>query len=188
MLRFKPEWGIPNCLFLNAQNKQTVRTVIRPLRELGIPAVGVVDVDVLKDGGSVWTDFLGSGFVPELEHQSLGTLRAAVKQKCDATGKDMKRDGGIDILPNTEREAANNLFDRLAQYGLFVVRRAELESWLRQLGAVGHGPNWLIDVFEKMGEDSSTTNYLRPTSGDVWEFLAGIKAWFADANRRGIPA
>ena len=65
LLRFKPEWGIPNCLFLNAQNKQTVRTVIRPLRQLGIPAAGIVDIDVLKDGGSVWTDFLASGFVPD---------------------------------------------------------------------------------------------------------------------------
>lgn len=188
LLRFKSEWGIPNCLFLNAQNKQTVRTIIRPLRELGIPAVGVVDVDVVKDGGGVWTDFLSSGFVPELEHQSLGTLRSAVKQKCDSTGKNMKRDGGVDILPTGEREAANNLFDRLAQYGLFVVRRGELESWLQQLAATGHGPAWLIDVFEKMGEDSSMPNYLRPTTGDVWEFIAGIKAWLTDANRRGIPA
>lgn len=188
LLRFKPEWGIPNCLFLNAQNKQTVRTIIRPLRELGIPAAGVVDIDVLKEGGSVWTDFLGSGFVPVLEHQSLGTLRAALKQKCESTGRDMKRDGGVDILPAGEREAANNLFDRLAQYGLFVVRRGELESWLQQLAATGHGPAWLIDVFEKMGEDTGTQNYLRPTSGDVWEFIAGIKAWLVDANRCGIPA
>ena len=37
LLRFKPDWGIPNCLFLNAQNKQTVRTVLEPLRSLGIP-------------------------------------------------------------------------------------------------------------------------------------------------------
>src|SRR5207248_10030214 len=47
LLRFNPELGIPNCLFLNAQNKQTVRSIIRPLRELGIPAAGIVDIDVL---------------------------------------------------------------------------------------------------------------------------------------------
>lgn len=28
LLQFKPEWGIPNCLFLNAQNKQTIQTII----------------------------------------------------------------------------------------------------------------------------------------------------------------
>ena len=42
LLRYAPDQGIPNCLFLNAQNKQTVRTIIRPFRELGIPAAGVV--------------------------------------------------------------------------------------------------------------------------------------------------
>jgi hypothetical protein len=85
LLRYKPELGIPNCLFLNAQNKQTVQIIIKPLRELGIPSVGIVDVDILKDGGRDWTNFLKGGFIPELEHQPLGGLRSAVKQKIDET-------------------------------------------------------------------------------------------------------
>ncbi|WP_225839258.1 ATP-dependent nuclease [Pseudomonas sp. MM211] len=43
--------GIEGCLFLNAQNKQTVWDIVHPLRELGIPAAGIVDIDVLKEGG-----------------------------------------------------------------------------------------------------------------------------------------
>ena len=74
--KFKSEWGIPNCLFINAQNKQTVQTIIKPLRELGIPTAGIVDIDVLKDGGAEWSNFLKSGFVPKIECQPLGTLRA----------------------------------------------------------------------------------------------------------------
>lgn len=46
--------GIEGCLFLNAQNKQTVWDIVKPLRELGIPCVGVVDIDILKEGGVVW--------------------------------------------------------------------------------------------------------------------------------------
>jgi hypothetical protein len=170
LLRHKPELGIPNCLFLNAQNKQTVQIIIKPLRELGIPAVGIVDVDILKDGGRDWTNFLKGGFVPELEHQSLGGLRNAVKQKIDETGKEMKRNGGVDILSGSDKEAANNLFDKLAEYGLFVVRKGELESWLSSLGATGHGPSWLIDIFEKMGEDPESQDYLKPSDDDVWLF------------------
>ena len=34
LLRFKSDWGIPNCLFLHAQNKQTIKTVLQPLRML----------------------------------------------------------------------------------------------------------------------------------------------------------
>jgi AAA domain, putative AbiEii toxin, Type IV TA system len=187
LLRFKPELGIPNCLFLNAQNKQTVQIIIKPLRELGIPSVGIVDVDILKDGGRDWTNFLKGGFIPELEHQSLGGLRSAVKQKIEDTGRNMKRDGGVTILSGGDKEAANNLFDKLAEYGLFVVRNGELESWLSHLSATGHGPSWLIDIFEKMGEDPESQDYLKPSDTDVWLFFGEIKKWFMNPNKKGIP-
>lgn len=188
LLMFKPEFGIPNCLFLNAQNKQTVRTIIKPLRELGIPAAGIVDVDILKDGGSVWTDFLKSGFVPELEWSPLATSRNAVNQKFKTSGKNMKTDGGIGVLETNDQEAANNLFDRLSEYGLFTVRNGELESWLPELNCTGHGSSWLIESFEKMGEDPDAKNYLRPGNDDVWAFIGEIKNWLTNANRKGIPS
>ena len=188
LLGLKPEWGIPNCLFLNAQNKQTVPTILHPLRKLGIPAVGVVDIDVLKDGGAAWTKFLGGGFVSALEYQSLGILRAKVRAKLDATGNNMKRDGGLDILEGEDKEAAENLCEKLAEYGLFVVKKGELESWLPSLGASGHGPSWLIDVFQKMGEDPEDQSYLRPGVDDVWSFVAEIRRWLSDPSRKGIPS
>jgi hypothetical protein len=49
-------------LFLNAQNKQTVRRIVRPLREMGVPAAGVVDLDFVKDTDSRST--LRDAFVP----------------------------------------------------------------------------------------------------------------------------
>jgi len=175
-------------LFINAQNKQTVHTVIRPLRQLGIPAVGLVDVDALKDGGATWTNLLSGANVPDIAHGSLATMRSALKQAMDNTGKDMKRDGGIDILQPADREAASNLLSQLAEYGIFVVPGGELESWLKHLGASGHGPSWLISVFEKMGEDPDDPGFLKPSGEDVWKFLQNIKAWLIDANRKGIPA
>lgn len=187
LLRLKPEWGIPNCLFINAQNKQTIRTIVRPLRNLGIPAVAIVDVDALKEGGTNWTNLLGSANVPDLAQNSLGTLRAAVKAAMDATGKDMKREGGLAILTGAEQEAAQNLLDQVADYGIFVLPRGELESWLKGLGATGHGPSWLIEIFEKMGEDPESPSYVRPGSDDVWQFMSKIKKWLTDPDRKGIP-
>ena len=149
---------------------------------------GVVDVDILKDGGSVWTDFLKSGFIPELEWAPLATSRSAVKQKFDASGKDMKKEGGIDILEANDQEAANNLFDRLSEYGLFVVRKGELETWLPGLNCTGHGPNWLVEAFEKMGEDPASQDYLHPDIDDVWAFIGSIKRWLTNAKRKGIPS
>jgi hypothetical protein len=180
--------GIPNCLFLNAQNKQTVQTLIRPLRDLGIPAAAIVDIDILKEGGAVWSGFLEGGFVPPIERQTLATARSAVKQRFDAKQGDMKKwNGGVDLLDPDDKEACSNLIERLSEYGLFVVPRGEVESWLTALGAKGHGPDWLVDIFEKMGEDPASTGYVKPTASDVWGFVSGLRRWLTNPNRKGIP-
>jgi hypothetical protein len=117
----------------------------------------------------------------------LATARVAVKKRFDQTGKDMKLDDGVQLLVAEDREAATNLFERLAEYGLFAVANGELESWLKQLGATGHGPAWLINVFEKMGEDPASPTYLKPTDSDVWAFLGSVKRWLTNAKRKSIP-
>jgi ABC-type cobalamin/Fe3+-siderophores transport system ATPase subunit len=188
LLQYEPDRGIPNCLFLNAQNKQTVQTLLKPLRKLGIPAAGIVDIDVLKEGGVNWTNLLSSADVPQLSHGSLATVRAAIKAAMDATGKNMKRDGGLQILQSADRQGAEDLLAQLRLYGVFVVPGGELESWMKRLGATGHGPTWLIDMFEKMGEDPTSSSYARPTSDDVWEFLGDVRAWLVNPNRKGIPS
>ena len=188
LLDFKREWGIPNCLFLNAQNKQTVHVVLKPLRSLGIPAAGIVDVDVLKDGGTVWVDFLKGGFLKKMDREALAMLRNGVKSKLEATGKDMKKAGGLDLLEESDRETAQNLCERLREYGLFIVEKGELESWLPELGASKHGPAWLLEVFQKMGEDPESESYVRPGSDGVWAFLARVKSWLSDPKRKGIPS
>ncbi len=187
LLQFKPEWGIPNCLFINAQNKQTIHTIIRPLRQLGIPAVAIVDIDILKEGGANWTNLLSGANVPVISHPSLATMRSALKAALEATGSDMKRDGGLSILPSQELEAAENLLTQLAEYGVFVVPGGELESWLQDLKASGHGSSWLIAIFERMGEDPSVNGYVKPTDTNVWNFMSKIKSWLVNSGRKGIP-
>jgi hypothetical protein len=189
--RFKPEWGISNCLFLHAQNWQTIQKIIRPLRDMGIPAAAIVDIDVIKDDGSSWKDFLESGFIPKINRESLGQMRGQIKQRFDQkfreSGKDMKKDGGVEILSPDDKQSANNLFDILEDYGLFVVRRGEMESWLPALGVKGHAPDWLISIFEKMEEDPDSASYLKPSEDDVWRFIGNVKRWLTDPDRKGIP-
>lgn len=107
LTRLKPVEGVPNTLFLNAQNRQTVDQIIKPLRELGIPAAAIIDVDVIKEGGTVFSRLLEAAFVPEIHRQSLATARAKLKQAFDAIPhKDMTHDGGITLLGRNESEAA----------------------------------------------------------------------------------
>jgi hypothetical protein len=138
-------------------------------------------------------------FVPPLEepilsaHEFVGDehgdeVRASVKAKFDDTGRDMKRDGGLGLLLGSDREAAVNLLKRLAEYGLFVVPIGEVESWLQHLAVAGHGPAWLMQMFERMGENPSSPDYVRPGTDDVWTFLESVKAWLTDSVRRGMPS
>jgi len=188
LLKHTENKGISNCLFLHAQNKQTIKTIVKPLRELGIPVAGIVDIDIIKDGGVVWSNFLDSGFIPEIEWESLANLRLALKRKFEESGRNMKKDGGINLLDPSDKEAAESLFSKLGKYGLFTVSNGELESWLPELNATGHGPNWLVEIFEKMGEDPEDENYLKPTNSDVWKFIENIGKWLFNPRRKGIPS
>ncbi len=180
--------GIRSCLFINAQNKQTIWDIVKPLRELGIPAVGIVDIDVLKEGGQVWSKPLDSAFVPMISRQAFHDQRQAIHAALQKTGKDMKRDGGIDLLSGPEREAAENLLSQLREYGIMVVAKGELESWLKPLGATGRTPAWLIDVFQRMGEDTDKAEYVWPGPGDVWDFIGQVNGWIINPSKKGIPS
>lgn len=187
LLAENDERAINNCLFINAQNKQTVWEIVKPLRELGIPAVGIVDIDVLKEGGTVFTKLLEGAYIPALNHQPFHNQRQVLLNLFNTTGKDMKRDNGINILTGENFEACNNFFEQLKEYGVLVVKNGELESWLKNLGATSHGSNWLINIFQKMGENPLADDYLKPSDSDVWNFLGEIKSWLNDENRKGIP-
>lgn len=180
--------GIPNCVFLNAQNKQTIPTIIGPLRRLGIPAAAIYDIDFVKDGKGVATSFMETAGVPQLAQQGLTTTRAAIADALKTADPDYKRTGGIQVLGVPERQAANDYFDHLDAYGAFVVRNGELEHWLANKGISGHGPGWLVSMFEALGEDPSDPSYVHPASDDVWSFLDDIRAWLLDPQRKGIPA
>lgn len=179
--------GISNCLFINAQNKQTVWEIVKPLRELGIPAAGIVDIDVLKEGGQVFSKLLEGSFIPNLNHHPFHNQRRSLCDMFNQIGPNWKISGGIELLNGEDKEACSNFLDQLDKYGVFVVRKGELESWLKELGAVGHGSSWLIDIFAKMGEDPDQLGYLNPNTGDVWDFIGTVKNWIDDTNRKGIP-
>ncbi len=135
----------------------------------------------------MWADFLDSGYVPELERKSLETSRLLLNSALENTGKNMKKDGGVELLALGDRETLNNLFDRLEEYGLFVVRGGEVESWLKYLGAARHGSKWLINIFDKLGTDPTDANFVEPTTGDVWDFIERARTWLMNSKRKGIP-
>ncbi len=179
--------GIDDPLFLNAQNKQTEHKIIAPLRRIGVPAAAVVDLDLLEDSGTIWNNLMSSALVPggviaELEVERK-TLVTAFPPGGNET-RPIKKDG-LSALDGENLTKTKQLLVRLAEYGLFLVPCGQVENWLKSIGATGHGSNWLVEMFTRLGNDETANGYVHPATGDVWEFLEAMARWANDTSRKG---
>lgn len=188
--------GISHALFLNADNHQTIPAIVAPLRRLGIPTAAIADLDVIKRGGAEWSRQLDACGMPTMQQSANHALRKSVLDALISAApvgtqkpEDyFKTSGGIGILDKPEREAAENFLRELAEYGFFIVPGGEVEAWLKHLGVPQKSNGWRAQIFEALGADPSTKNYVSPASGDVWDFLGKIRNWLMNPGRRGIPA
>ncbi|HEY9480726.1 MAG TPA: AAA family ATPase, partial [Candidatus Paceibacterota bacterium] len=181
--------GIPECLFLNAQNWQTVGRVAAPLRKLGVAAAVIVDADVIQSKDSTgFQELLSSLGLPEGTRTALGQIRG----KFHARTKDQKdalKSAGTSSLSGDDKGDFENFVTQLSAYGIFLVPCGELEGWLKTLTRPTWSgkAEWLISTFEAMGDDASSPAYLRATAGDVWDFIGKIRQWLHDPCRKGMP-
>lgn len=192
LLDYKPDWGIEDCLFLNAQNKQTVGTIVSMLRKIGVPAVSIIDLDMIKDGGSVFKKYLESPNIPGTFHESLIAQKNSLKNKFKNDSnyiKELNSEGLYYLLTHepASYELGISFLNTLKDYGQFVVPVGELESWLKDLNDLtNHGNNWLMEVFSLMGSDPSNESYVKPSDKDVWAFIYEIKEWLNNPQRKGM--
>ena len=191
LLSKKDSRGIENAVFMNAQNKQTVPRIMKLLRNMGVPTLGVVDLDVLSEGGANWAKQMEGAGVPETIRSSKEIARKSVfeklKQKCtDDKKKDYKRRGGINLLELQDKEAAEELLQSLLNYGVLVVPQGEVEAWLPHLGSSESKDRWLHEIFEKLGDDPTSDSYEHPSCGDVWDFLGFANEWLKKPDRKGM--
>jgi hypothetical protein len=68
-----------------------------------------------------------------------------------------------------------------------VVDRGALENWLPSLGSSVPKDQWLTKVFEAMGEDPLSVEYVKPGADDVWAFLDKVASWLTNDARKGVP-
>lgn len=187
LIRAEDPRGIPNCLFINANGKDAIPVIIEPLRKLGIPVAAIYDLDFLKDGGAVATRRLTATGVPPSMQPSVNTARSSVKSALEAASVNFKKEGGLSVLTGGDLTAARSYLSQLSSFGTFLVPIGEVEHWLAHLGITGHASNWLIPMFERMGEDGAASDYVYPANGDVWDFMGEVKNWLRNPSRLGIP-
>lgn len=182
--------GVKDCLFLNAQNKQTIQKIVEPLRRVGIPAVAIVDLDLIKDTRDL-TKLMVACKIPVLNQTSLKSEQNWLKTKLgrlSLQSTDKFKKGGLSNLSEVDLPRAKLFLESLAKYGIFLVPNGEVESWLMAIGLppAMHGSEWLIEMFTRIGQTETDTNYLHPGPNDVWEFIDQISIWIQDPARLGI--
>jgi hypothetical protein len=175
----------PSILFVNAQNKQTIQRIIGPLREFGVPAAAIVDIDIVKDGGPQLTDLMKAAKIPSESYQRLGQQRSAINNAFVTSGRKMKTEGGVSLLSSDDRKAADEFFDYFESFGVFSVRLGELENWLSDLAVPKNKTAWPIRMLDRLGQDPTDPNYVRPSASDVWKFLEKIVDWIKNSAREG---
>jgi ABC-type cobalamin/Fe3+-siderophores transport system ATPase subunit len=186
--------GVADALFLNAQGRDTIDRLVLPLRQIGIPTAAIVDLDVIElnpQARSTWKKLLNTCGIPSDRKTHLSDERTHLAKVFDGmpapvSGKEAIKYGGVERLDEADRARAHALLSELADYGLFLVPRGELEAWLPDLAAAGHGKDWVVNMFGEIGATPADPGYLRPADDDVWAFIDRIRSWVSNPNRRGI--
>ena len=126
--------------------------------------------------------------MPPSSRTAIGQLRGQLHSLLKPIASNLKKKG-TDCVEGIFRLDLENFLLQLAEYGAFVVPVGELECWLKALQREAwSGKNeWLLRTFEAMGEDSGNPSYIRPESGDVWDFMNGVRIWLQNPLRRGLP-
>jgi hypothetical protein len=178
--------NLPSVVFLNAQNVQTLKDIVGPLRQLGVPTAAVADIDIIKGNAVDWPQFLAAIQVPKTLHEGYRANRASIIGSFGVNNIDSNKKLSINTLGYNEKIAANHFFDSLNDYGMFVVRHGELEDWLPDMGIKSAKKRWTVDVLKALGDDPNSKKYVRPSDSDVWKFVSDIVAWIADPIRKGV--
>jgi ABC-type cobalamin/Fe3+-siderophores transport system ATPase subunit len=170
-------------VFLNAIGKDTIGDIVAPLREMGVPAAAVVDLDIVKQGSL--TRLMRAAGASDRLVQNLGDRKKKVKNAFDEVGADPKE--GVGVLQPEDRELVRDLRESAATFGVFIVPVGEVEDWLKWLDTPKRKRDWLKESFQQMGADPESKEYVTPSEGDVWDFVRSIREWISNPNREGIP-
>ncbi|MFL0805135.1 MAG: AAA family ATPase [Agarilytica sp.] len=178
--------GAKDSLFINAQNKQTIGRIVGPLRNMGIPAVALVDLDIIKKGGE-FKELCKACNIPQPLIESWGVLRGNINKIFEDSGLNSNKNGVQDI-PTEHKDTLLMLINNISEYGIFAVPVGAVEQWLPELDIPSsrHGPGWVMEAFEKMGEIPTAPDYIKPTDNDVWSFFRGVSKWVSDPHRKGV--
>jgi len=180
--------GIDDTIFLNSHGKTDIHRIAGALRKIGIPAVCIYDLDIVKVQKNQWEEMLGTMNVPEAEILQFEEGRKFVLDEIQKLKKDGEPDPftrqGLPALNGVSKTRSYDFINGLTKYGIFVIDIGELEQWLKSFGVgAGNKADWLTGMLDKL--DVLDPSNINP-SEDVWIFLKKIADWIQDSNRKGM--
>ena len=126
--------GISDTHVIHSYGHVNVRKAVAPLRKIGIPAVAIVDFDVVLDGGPNLSKLMKACKIEDPELNQFKNSRAQLLPSWNSKGRQVMKGRGIDALTGNIKDKTKDYLKQLAQFGLFVVPNGELESWLVEFG------------------------------------------------------
>jgi hypothetical protein len=181
--------GVSEAQFVNAQNWSTEARVIGPLRRLGVPAAGVLDLDTLWNSKNEWRPLYRAVGLRDGDPTRLAFEADQASLARDPAERAACKSRGIGGLSKAKRPGMREFVVSLAEYGVFIVPVGELESWLPDLGVPASPKHeWIVRMMTNLGTDPEKPGYVRPGRGGVWRFVDSIERWVADPSRKGMPA
>jgi len=187
LLAEKESQGASDCVFLNAQNWQTIGRMIGPLRRMGVPAAAIIDADALM--GDHLHPILEAAQVPPAIIKPILQMRADLKKTLFCGNGASRLDHEV-IFGMTKGDNSTfvHLCERLLEYGVFVVSVGELEDWFKYLGLEASRKKkrrWLEVCLGALGWDPKSESYECPRDDDIWKFVRGVAHWIHNPKRKG---
>lgn len=176
--------GAESCHFVNAQNWQTIPRIAASLRQLGVPAAMLVDLDaVVHPDFPKLTTVAG---VPDSTAKGWGQTRGELARTM-GDRRQLKAEGLL-AVPEAARAGWRKYIRDLAEYGIFAVDVGELEGWFAEFQIPrGHKSEWIVQMFIRMGADVTKPDYVRPSEGGPWAFVRSVVEWIQNPKREGMP-
>lgn len=171
--------GFRHTVFLNGHGKQTMPGIVAALRVLGIPTVGIMDIDWIKEDGTVAENYMNGFSVPVGMKDAAKAARKSTRSALEKSDQNYKRSGGLSILSGDEARSAQDFVRLMRNYGIFTVENGEIEQWLPTLKVSRSKTKWLQEIFFAIGSDPKADDYVHASDDDVWKFLTEIGTWLA---------
>jgi len=180
--------GIKENIFLNANGKDGIFKLVRPLRRTGVPVACIYDFDVFKTNDKnknqtriLWKNIFSACNIDKPVADSLE------KQRCEIIDQlsGYKNQNIFNNFRNSNinsdlLKSIDSFLRRLYEYGIFVVSRGNLESWLH----FSDDQKWLENALHWIEYNKPN---IQTDDDSIWSFLLNIKKWINNQARKGMP-